>query len=449
MATRKLKIGLLGCGTVGGGLVELVRRNRSLIRQRAGVELSISKILVRDPLKERPDAVDRNLLTTQPEKVINNGCDMVVELVGGIEPARGFIEGSLARGKHVVTANKALLAMDGFSLMKAAEIQKVRLGFEASVCGGIPIIRALRNGLVGNQIHSLTGILNGTSNYILTRMAEDRVEFDAALAEAQVKGFAEADPTLDVDGHDAAQKLKILAELAFNTRVSPDAVETAGIREITSDDMQAARELGCVIKHVATAEAIGDGIALRVEPVLLPETHQLAGVRDENNAVLVHGDAVGDMLFSGKGAGSLPSASAVLSDIVDIACHKGGFFSDLGSPLNTVARDSEGKHYLRFPVADPSAIGPITKVLERNGVLVDRAAAIWAKSDGAKSQVRILTNACQRAALEKSVGEIAGLELGSGKSLVMRLWACPPGFPAADDMPAVRRKTGCAGSPSG
>ena len=174
MVARKLKIGLLGCGTVGGGLVELVGKNSSLIRQRAGVELSITKILVRDPLKDRP-GVERALLTTQPEKVLENGCDMVVELVGGIEPARTLIQRALARGKHVVTANKALLALDGFSLMKAAELQKVRLGFEASVCGGIPIIRALRNGLVGTQIQRLTGILNGTCNYILTRMTEDRV----------------------------------------------------------------------------------------------------------------------------------------------------------------------------------------------------------------------------------------------------------------------------------
>ena len=328
MVARKLKIGLLGCGTVGGGLVELVGKNSSLIRQRAGVELSITKILVRDPLKDRP-GVERALLTTQPEKVLENGCDMVVELVGGIEPARTLIQRALARGKHVVTANKALLALDGFSLMKAAELQKVRLGFEASVCGGIPIIRALRNGLVGNQIQRLTGILNGTCNYILTRMTEDRVEFDVALAEAQAKGFAEADPTLDIDGHDAAQKLKILAELAFHSRVAADAVRTEGIRHITADDIQAARELGYVIKHIASAEVADDSIALEVHTVLLPSNHQLAGVRDENNAVLVRGDAVGEMLFSGKGAGSLPSASAVLSDIVDIACHKGGFSTTL------------------------------------------------------------------------------------------------------------------------
>lgn len=421
MDTRKLKIGLLGCGTVGGGLVELVRKNSSLIRQRAGVELSISKILVRDPLKERVNAVDRDLLTTHPDKVINNGCDLVVELVGGIEPARGFIQRSLARGKHVVTANKALLALDGFSLMKAAEIQSVRLGFEASVCGGIPIIRALRNGLVGNQIHSLTGILNGTCNYILTRMTDDRMDFDAALSEAQAKGFAEADPTLDVDGHDAAQKLKILAELAFNTRVASDSVATEGIRDITADDIQAARELGYVIKHVATAELSGDEIALEARPVLLRATHALASVRDENNAVLVRGDAVGEMLFSGKGAGSLPSASAVLSDIVDIACHKGGFASNPGSALNATTPKGEGKHYLRFPVADPSAIGPVTNILERNGVSVDRAAAIWAKNPASQSQVRVLTHACSRAALETAKRDIALLELAQCNSLTLRL----------------------------
>src|SRR6202030_197238 len=188
---RKLKVGLLGCGTVGRGLVELVGRNEALIRQRSGVELQIAKILVRDLDKER-HGVNHALLTTEPDKVLHNGCDLVVELVGGIEPARSFIDQSLASGKHVVTANKALLALDGFSLMKAEELQKVRLGFEASVCGGIPIIRALRNGLVGNNIQRLSGILNGTCNYILTRMAEDRVEFEDALREAQAKGFAEA-----------------------------------------------------------------------------------------------------------------------------------------------------------------------------------------------------------------------------------------------------------------
>jgi len=419
MSKKQLSIGLLGCGTVGGGLVELVNRNRELLRERSGVELTIKKILVRDPKKHRP-GVDPDLITTHPEKVIKNGCDMVVELVGGIEPARSFIHTALAGRKHVVTANKALLATDGYSLLQAAAQQKVRFGFEASVCGGIPIIRALRSGLVGNQIHSLTGILNGTCNYILTRMEEDRAEFSEALSQAQKKGFAEEDPTLDIDGHDAAQKLKILAELAFNARVSAEQMSVQGIRDITADDLRMAEELNCVIRHVATAEMAGDAVTLRVEPVLLPSTHQLSSVRDENNAVLVRGDAVGEMLFHGKGAGSLPTASAVLSDIVDIACNKTG-----RSPLSKRTMDTKtpnivSRRYLRFPVNEPSAIGPITTVLERNGITVQRAAATWAKNGNDRSQVKILTQSCPAESLDRALDEISRMEALQGKSLVLR-----------------------------
>jgi homoserine dehydrogenase len=417
---RKLKIGLLGCGTVGRGLVELLGRNEALVRQRSGVDLRITKILVRDLGKER-QGVDRALLTSDPDKVLNNGCDLVVELVGGIEPARGFIKRSLARGKHVVTANKALLATDGFSLLKAAEAQKVRLGFEASVCGGIPIIRALRDGLVGNNIQRLSGILNGTCNYILTRMTDDGVEFEDALREAQARGFAEADPTLDIDGHDAAQKLTILTELAFSTHVGADAVQVEGIRDLAVDDVQAARELGFVIKHLATAEFSEGTVSLGCAPVLLPSSHQLASIRDENNAVLVRGDAVGEMLFSGKGAGSLPSASAVLSDVVDIACHQGSFSVNPGGDVGVATRDRESRHYLRFTVGSPSDIDPITTILERNRVGVARAAAVWARSDSGKHQVRVLTNACSRNAVKASRRDIAGSGLDKGKSIVLRV----------------------------
>ena len=420
MSTRKLKIGLLGCGNVGRGLVELVTENSSLIRQRTGAEISITKILVRDLNKERP-GVDRDLLTTQPEKVLNNGCNLVVELVGGIEPARTFIQQALAGGKHVVTANKALLAVDGLRLMKKAQAQKVRLGFEASVCGGIPIIRALRNGLAGSRIQSLSGILNSTCNYILTRMTEDGVAFEIALREAQAKGFAEADPTLDIDGHDAAQKLKILAELAFHAEVPADAVPVEGIRNITHEDAQAARELGYVIKHVVAAEMVKENLCLRAGPVLLPISHQLAAVCDENNAVLVRGDAVGEMLFSGKGAGSLPSASAVLADVVDIACHKGGFPVSTDGRVRASAGESVSGHYLRFAVGDPSAIGPITSALERNGAVVARAAAVWAKSKSGQHQVRILTHAVPRQAIVDSLQRLAELGLEKGKRIVLRV----------------------------
>ena len=419
MSKKQLSIGLLGCGTVGGGLVELVRRNRELLRERSGVELTIEKILVRDAKKDRP-GVDPALLTTHPEKVIENGCDLVVELVGGIEPARSFIHTAIAGRKHIVTANKALLAADGYSLFEAAAQQKVRFGFEASVCGGIPIIRALRSGLVGNQIHSLTGILNGTCNYILTRMEEDRAEFSEALSQAQKKGFAEEDPTLDIDGHDAAQKLKILAELAFNARVSAEQMSVQGIRDITADDLRLAEELNCVIRHVATAEMAGDAVALRVEPVLLPKTHQLSSVRDENNAVLVRGDAVGEMLFHGKGAGSLPTASAVLSDIVDIACNKTGRSPLPKRTVDTTTPNLVSRRYLRFPVDEPSAIGAITTVLERNGIAVQRAAATWAKNGNDRSQVKILTQSCPAVSLDRALDEISRMEALQGKSLVLR-----------------------------
>jgi len=420
MAGKQLSIGLLGCGTVGRGLMELMDKNRALIRDRSGVDLQVSQILVRDLKKERP-GVDNALLTTRPEKVIENGCDMVVELVGGLEPARSFIHRALTGRKHVVTANKALLAADGFSLRRAAALQNVRFGFEASVCGGIPIVRALRSGLVGNEIHSLSGILNGTCNYILTRMADDGVEFTDALREAQVTGFAEADPTLDIDGHDAAQKLKILAELAFNGRLETKDIAVEGIGTVTAEDVRFAREIGCVIRQVATAEVLDGALSLRVETVLLPHDHQLAAVRDENNAVLVRGDAVGEMLFSGKGAGSLPSASAVLSDIVEIAKHNGGFSPPAERSIQTIKPDLSSRHYVRLQVEEPSAIGAITTILERNGITVRRAGAIWAKTPQGRNHVKILTQACLQSVSEKTFTEISALDMVIGKGVVLRV----------------------------
>jgi homoserine dehydrogenase len=417
-AVRHYKLGLLGCGTVGQGLVELVSRNRALIRERAGIDLSFTQILVRDRSKKRP-GVDHQLLTTHPEKVINNGCDMVVELVGGLEPARTFIQRALSNRKHVVTANKALLAADGFSLLKAAADQRVQFGFEASVCAGIPIVRAVQSGLIGNHIESITGILNGTCNYILTRMSDSGVGFEEALKEAQAKGFAEADPTLDVGGYDAAQKLKILSELAFGGALPPDSVHVEGIRNITAEDVEAARKWGYVIKQVAVAQSDAQAVSLRVHPVLLPKNHQLATVRDENNAVLVTGDAVGEMLFHGKGAGSLPSASAVLSDIVEIATRKRGIPRISGRALQTSHWNAECQHYLRFPVEEPSAIGSISATLEKHGVRVARAAANWARNPAMTNQVTILTHPCSERALQDALRCISdsGAVKGNATSL--------------------------------
>ena len=306
---REVSIGLLGCGTVGQGFVRLVQQERFR-------DLRIRRILVRDLNKERP-GIDRALLTTNAIEVID-GCDLVVELIGGVHSAGAYVRRALRSGRDVVTANKALLADCGRELFAIARESHARLGFEASVCGGIPVIRAIERGLAGDSIESITGIVNGTCNYILTRMEENGADFAAALRLAQDRGFAEADATLDVSGADALQKMHILAELAFGVS-SHARIRVHGIDDIAREEIEQARSRRCVVRHVASARRVPGGVELRVERRELPESHPLAAVRDENNAVIIRGRAVGEMLFVGKGAGSLPTAAAVLSDVIEIA----------------------------------------------------------------------------------------------------------------------------------
>ncbi|MBV8545628.1 MAG: homoserine dehydrogenase [Acidobacteria bacterium] len=313
---RRINIGLLGCGTVGRGFVDLLARERERIRGRDGVDIAVRRILVRDADKPRP-GINPSLLSTAALDILDDGCDIIVELVGGVHSAGAFVRRALANGKHVVTANKALLADSGRELFASAERNRVRIGFEASVCGGIPIVRALRLGLAGDRIESISGILNGTCNYILTRMEQDDLEFDGALRLAKERGFAEADSALDVGGEDAAQKLRILGELAFGPQHVNMRVH--GIGDVTHAEIEQARARRCVVRHVATARQVGGGIEMRVERRELPEFHPLAGIRDENNAVVIRGRAVGELMFQGKGAGSLPTAAAVLSDVIEIA----------------------------------------------------------------------------------------------------------------------------------
>jgi homoserine dehydrogenase len=364
---KRVRIGLLGCGTVGGGLVELIRRNRAVVADRTGVELDVQRVLIRDPRKERP--VERSILTTDPSLILGApDVDIVVELIGGIEPAISFIRQAIEAGKNVVTANKALLAQSGAELFRRAADRRVKIGFEASVCGGIPIIRAIGAGLVGNRISTLVGIVNGTCNYILTQMTEAKCTFAAALAEAQRRGFAEADPSLDLDGHDAAQKLQILAELAFGAELDHASFPVEGIRPIEEEDIRSAAELGYVLKHIVVGKDLGDSLDLRAHPALLPEVHPLAHVRNEFNSVLLRGDAVDEMIFTGKGAGSLPTASAVLSDIIDISKNGHGHAESVwhvpDSPRRPIAGDLESKYYLRFPIRDvPGVIGLIATAL--------------------------------------------------------------------------------------
>ena len=314
---REITIGLLGCGTVGRGFVELLSRERQRIASRDGIDLRLARILVRDDRKPRA-GIDQRLLTTNAVEVID-GSDIVVELVGGVHSAGAFVRRALARKCDVVTANKALLAASGRELFALAACHDVRIAFEASVCGGIPIIRALQRGLAGDSIESVSGILNGTCNYILTRMEADGLNFADALYRAQEAGFAEADPTLDISGEDAAQKLRILADLAFPAESTIVRARVHGIGDVTREEIEQARSRRCVIRQIATARRAHGWIDLRVERRELPDSHPFAAVRDENNAVVLRGRAVGEILFAGRGAGSLPTAAAVLADVIDLA----------------------------------------------------------------------------------------------------------------------------------
>jgi homoserine dehydrogenase len=408
-------IALLGCGTVGRGLVELIERNRSIIAERSGIDLKISKILVRDLAKER-GGVDRSLLTNRPEEAVANGADVVVEVIGGLEPARRLVEDALDAGKHVVTANKALLADCGPELFRRAAERRVRIGFEASVGGGIPIVRALSSGLAGNRIERICGILNGTCNYILTRMAEEGLSFESALSEAQAKGFAEADPTLDIDGTDAGHKLQILAGLAFGRSLGRDSVRVEGIRALDREDFEAAESLGFVIRHLAVGRDLGAALDLRVHPALLSKDHPLAHIRHENNAILLKGDAVGEMVFHGRGAGGAPTASAVLSDIIDLARHGTGPAHRIPDPEPAEPEDPESERYFRFPVIDaPGVIGLIATALGNHRISISHASATLVSGKSDQGSVRILAHACRASVARKAVDEIARLPVLTGR----------------------------------
>lgn len=312
---RRVRVGLLGCGTVGGGFVQLVDRERERIRSRFGLDLRIERILVRDLDKERP-GVTRELLTSSALDVLDAELDLVVEVIGGVHCAGTYVRRALARKRHVVTANKALLATAGGELFATAAQQRVAIGFEASVCGGVPVVGALRRGLAGDSVESIRGILNGTSNYVLCRMAEG-LDRETAVLRAQEAGFAEADPSLDLSGTDAAQKLEILAQIAFDAPVRRRSV--SGIDDVTIDDAERARARGEVLRQVAEARRVAGGVELVVETRPVAASDPLARILDEQNAVVIQGRAVGEIVLSGRGAGAMPTAAAVLSDVLSAA----------------------------------------------------------------------------------------------------------------------------------
>jgi homoserine dehydrogenase len=423
---RQVALGLLGCGGVGAGLVELLQRNKGLIADRSGLELSVRRVLVRDPRKERP--VDPSLLTTDPAAVVDaKDVDLVVELMGGVEPAKALVVRALGNRKSVVTANKVLMAACGSELLALAAEQRVWLGFEASVCAGIPILRALEAGLAGNRIALLVGILSGSTNFILTRMGEERWSFAKSLVEAQRRGFAEADPAADLDGVDSAQKLQLLAEIAFGVRLAGKKFPVEGIRHIEDEDLRSASDLGFVVRHLAVARDLGAALDLRVHPALLPRTHPLAHVRDEFNSVLVRGDAVDEMIFTGKGVGALPTASAVLSDIIEIArdgsAEHGPSWHVPSKGDKPLAGDLESRTYLRFPIKDvPGVIGTITTVLGGAGISISHAAATLVEGKPDLGNVKIVAHRTRESALRKALSEIGRLPVLSGKPVVLPIF---------------------------
>ncbi|MDD4844553.1 MAG: homoserine dehydrogenase [Anaerotignum sp.] len=373
------KIAILGMGTVGGGVCKILERQKDNLVNKIGGDLEIAKILVRNKVKYI-DKVAPEMLTDQWSDVINDdSIKIIVEVMGGIEPAGTYIKESLQKGKHVVTANKDLIAVQGHELLKIAKENNCDLLFEAAVAGGIPIIRPLKQCLAGNDITEVMGIINGTTNFILTKMSEEGMDFADALQLATDLGYAEADPTADIEGHDAGRKLAILASIAFHSPVTFPDVYTEGISKITAKDIRYAHELGCEIKLLGIAKNTEDGIEVKVHPTMISAKHPLASVKDSFNAVFVHGDAVDDAMFYGRGAGEFPTGSAVVGDIIDAArnmqfhcsgrigcsCYK-------NIPVKNV-RETKSSYYVRMKLEDRAGtLAALAGVFGSNNVSISK-----------------------------------------------------------------------------
>ncbi len=380
---KAIKIGLMGFGTVGSGVVRLLLEKREMLSRRLGTDLVLARIADPDLERPRPVTVPRELLTPRAQDILDDPeIDIVVELIGGLDPARDYMLTAIDRGKHVVTANKALLAHHGNELLAAATARGVEIAFEAAVCGGIPIIVALRQGLAANRIQELFGILNGTCNFILTQMSQHGMSYAQALAEAQAAGYAEADPTLDVEGIDTAHKLTILMSLAYGARLDLEAIAVEGISRLDPLDLQFAREFGYRLKLLAITRDDGHRVEARVHPTLVPKGHMLSQVNGAMNAVYLTGDAAGPILLYGQGAGMMPTASAVVSDILDLArnlthgaagrvpplgCRLALESTRLIKPMNDLVTN----YYFRFAALDrPGVLSQVSGILGKYAISI-------------------------------------------------------------------------------
>ncbi|RKY75303.1 homoserine dehydrogenase, partial [candidate division KSB1 bacterium] len=424
------QVGLIGLGTIGRGVAKLLLGRQKELSYGRGFDLQLVRIADVDITTPRGIDLPAEILTTDAYQIIDDSnISIVIELIGGIEPARTYILRALEQGKSVVTANKALLSQHGEELLQVAQRNGTYLYFEASVCAGIPIIRIIREGLVANRIQKFYGILNGTTNYILTKMAEEESSFKEALARAQQKGYAEADPTLDISGLDAAQKLSILLRVGFNVSIPVEDIFCEGIEKITSRDIEYARELGYAIKLLAIAKRLDRFIEARVHPVLIPSGTLLADVKDEFNSVELTGDSVGTQVFYGKGAGEMPTASAVLADVIEIA-QKGVQNFSLAenqiSPTNEYLevlpmQEVKTPYYFRFTVVDqPGVLAEIARLLANEDISI---ASVIQKErhQGGSVPIVIMTHQAKEKAMRKAIDNINKLPVVKAPTQVIRV----------------------------
>jgi homoserine dehydrogenase len=411
---RTVRVGLIGLGTVGSAVARLLADRGEDIAQRAGFRLEVSRAAARDPARTRDVPLDPARITGDPlEVVADPEVDVVCELIGGVDPAKSIVLEALDRGKPVVTANKELLATMGRDLFDMAERRGVDLAFEGAVGGGIPLVRALKESLAAERVKRVVGIVNGTTNLILTRMAEDGVSFEEALTEAQRLGYAEADPSADVDGHDAAAKCAILASIAFNARVVASDVFREGIGRVTPVDFRTAAELGFVIKPVAIAELEDEDVAVRVHPAMLPADHPLAAVRDAFNAVFVEGDRAGQLMLYGRGAGGEPTATAVAGDLVRVGRNLvlGGRSIGCTCYLERHIRpmdDMEAAYYLLLDVVDrPGVLASVAGTFGAHGVSIK---SVLQEDTGDGAQLVMITHRAREGDLQATVRDLGELE---------------------------------------
>lgn len=411
-----VKLGLVGTGTVGGGCIDILKNHAGSFKHHYGIDVELARVCSRNPEQAIAHGVE-DLFTQDYHDILNDpDIDIVIELIGGTTVAREVVTGALRAGKNVVTANKALMATYGEEAMGLSDEMGKEIAFEASVGGGIPIIDPMKHSLIANEISSVMGIVNGTTNYMLTRMVDEGLGYDDALKEAQDKGFAEADPTADVDGYDAAAKIAILASIAFNSRVTIEDVHAEGIRNITPVDLDAAHDMGYCVKLLALAHRTDEGIDVRVHPTMLPLSHQLATVNGVFNAIYVTGDAVGETMFFGEGAGSAAAASAVMGDVLEVARHvQQGIAPIVGctctDSLAIVPMDSlKTKYYIRFAVADRSGVLAATA-----GVFAKHNVSVFSvvqrgKKDGGSVDLVYVTHTAREKSVNAVLDEIAALD---------------------------------------